>query len=164
MLGSSKDLVWYLPGLGDLTSTDSTKTLDELAPDWVPFVGPWLGFVTVLAIVWRGRRLGPLVFEPLPVVVKAVETAEGRARLYHDSHAIDRARDNLRAGTLVRLAKELRLGPDATADGVAEAAARHLARPAADIKELVHEHPGNEARLVKWSQELDKLENEVRTR
>ena len=164
MLGSSKDLVWYLPGLGDLTSTDSTKTLDELAPGWVSFVGPWLCFVTVLAIVWRGRRLGPLVFEPLPVVVKAVETAEGRARLYHDSHAVDRARDNLRAGTLVRLAKELRLGPDATADDVAEAAARHLARPVADIKELVHEHPRNEARLVEWSQELDKLENEVRTR
>lgn len=163
-LGSSKDLVWYIPGLGDVASGGPTKTLDELAPDWLPFLGPWLGFVTVLAMVWRGRRLGPLVFEPLPVVVKAVETAEGRARLYHDSHAVDRARDNLRAGTLVRLAKELRLGPDATADDVAEAAARHLARPVAEIKELVHGQPGNEAGLVHWSQELDKLENEVRTR
>jgi hypothetical protein len=93
-----------------------------------------------------------------------VETAEGRARLYHDSHAVDRARDNLRAGTLLRLAKELRLGPDATAEAVAEAAARHLARPASHVKELVQEHPRNEARLVQWSRELDKLENEVRTR
>ena len=104
-LGSSGDLVWYLPGLGDAAAAESTQTLDDLAPDWVAFLGPWLVFVAVLAIVWRGRRLGPLVFEPLPVVVKAVETAEGRARLYQDSHALDRARDNLRAGTLVRLRK-----------------------------------------------------------
>lgn len=163
-LGSSEDLVWYLPGLADVDAADSRHTLHDLAPDWLPFLGPWLAFVAILAMVWRGRRLGPLVFEPLPVVVKAVETAEGRARLYHDSHAVDRARDNLRAGTLLRLAKELRLGPDATADAVAEAAARHLDRPASQIKELVQEHPRNEARLVQWSQELDKLENEVRTR
>jgi hypothetical protein len=164
MLGSSRDLVWYLPGLTDVNAAGPPRTLDDLAPEWVHFLGPWLALVAALAIAWRGRRLGPLVFEPLPVVVKAVETAEGRARLYHDSHAVGRARDNLRAGTLVRLAKELRLGIDATADDVADAAARHLARPVTEIRELVGEHPRNEARLVQWSQELEKLENEVRTR
>ncbi len=163
-LGSSADLVWYLPGLGDAATSEAPQTLDELAPDWAKFLGPWLIFVAVLAMVWRGRRLGPLVFEPLPVVVKAVETAEGRARLYQDSRALDRARNNLRAGTLVRLAKALRLGPNATAEDVAEAAARQLGRRVADISQLVQEQPATEARLVQWSQELDKLENEVRTR
>lgn len=163
-LGGSKDLVWYLPGLGDMSGAGSPQTLDDLAPDWVAFLGPWLVFVAVLAMVWRGRRFGPLVFEPLPVVVKAAETAEGRARLYHDSHAVDRARDNLRAGTLVRLAKELRLGPDASADDVALAVARILGRPDGGILELINERPPNEASLVRWSRELDKLENEVRTR
>lgn len=163
-LGSSPDLVWYLPGLGDMTGAGSPQTLNDLAPDWAAFLGPWLVFVAVLAMVWRGRRFGPLVFEPLPVVVKAVETAEGRARLYHDSHAVDRARDNLRAGTLVRLARELRLGPDASADDVALAAARILGRPDGGIRELINEHPLNEASLVRWSRELDKLENEVRAR
>lgn len=163
-LGSTTDLVWYLPGLGDASTAESPQTLDELAPDWVAFVGPWLVFVAVLAVVWRGRRLGPLVFEPLPVVVKAVETAEGRARLYHDSRALDRARNNLRAGTLVRLAQALRLGAEATAGDVAEAAARQLGRPATEISSLVQEQPATEARLVQWAQELDKLENEVRTR
>ncbi|WP_457962934.1 DUF4350 domain-containing protein [Arthrobacter sp. D1-29] len=163
-VGGSKDLVWYLPGLADANGADSPATLDDLAPEWVRFLGPWLAFIAILAIIWRGRRLGPLVFEPLPVVVKAVETAEGRARLYHDSHAIDRARDNLRAGTLVRLAKDLRLGSDASAEDVAGAAARHLGRPDTGIRELLQEHPRNEARLVQWSQELEKLENEVRTR
>lgn len=163
-LGGSEVVVWYLPGLGDAAAAESTQTLDDLAPDWVAFLGPWLVFVAVLAIVWRGRRLGPLVFEPLPVVVKAVETAEGRARLYQDSHALDRARDNLRAGTLVRLAQALRVGSQATADDVVQAVARHLGRPVRDISGLIQERPGTATRLVQWSQELDKLENEVRTR
>ncbi|MGK3957286.1 DUF4350 domain-containing protein [Arthrobacter sp. R4] len=163
-LGGSGDLVWYLPGLADVSGAGSPQTLNDLAPDWVAFLGPWLVFVAALAILWRGRRFGPLVFEPLPVVVKAAETAEGRARLYHDSHAVDRARDNLRAGTLVRLAKELRLGPDASADDVARAVARIVDRPEGSLRELINERPVNEARLVRWSQELDNLENEVRTR
>ncbi|MEJ1178210.1 MULTISPECIES: DUF4350 domain-containing protein [unclassified Pseudarthrobacter] len=163
-LGGSGDLVWYVPGLADVSGAGSPQTLNELAPDWVAFLGPWLVFVAALAILWRGRRFGPLVFEPLPVVVKAAETAEGRARLYHDSHAVDRARDNLRAGTLVRLAKELRLGPEASADDVVRAVAQIVDRPEGSLRELINERPLNEARLVRWSQELDNLENEVRTR
>lgn len=170
-LGGSPDLVWYLPGLGDISAGSGAgpgsgpgPTLDQLAPDWVAYLGPWLVFVAVLAILWRGRRFGPLVFEPLPVVVKAAETAEGRARLYHDSHAVDRARDNLRAGTLVRLAKELRLGAGATAGDVTRAAAIHVDRPEDGIQGLINERPPNEARLVRWALELEKLENEVRTR
>lgn len=163
-LGSSPDLVWYLPSVADLDTSGSPQTLDELAPGWARFLGLWLTLVALAAILWRGRRHGPLVFEPLPVVVKAVETAEGRARLYHDSHAIDQARDNLRAGTLVRLSRKLRLGPGATADDIAEATARFLDRQANDIKELLDERPRSESRLVAWSQELDTLEKEVNSR
>ncbi|TLM85730.1 hypothetical protein FDW83_04435 [Pseudarthrobacter sp. NamE2] len=163
-LGSSADLVWYLPSLEDLDTSASGQTLDELAPRWVHFLGPWLLVVALAAIVWRGRRLGPLVFEPLPVVVKAVETAEGRARMYHDAHAVQQARDNLRAGTLVRLAGRLRLGPGATADEVIDAVARHLGRSAADVRGLVNDQPGTEPRLVAWAQGLNNLEKEVSSR
>jgi hypothetical protein len=163
-LGASPDLVWYLPTVEDLETGTSPQTLDELAPDWVHFLGPWLALVAAAAIAWRGRRLGPLVFEPLPVVVKAVETAEGRARLYHDSRAVDQARDNLRSGTLVRLSKHLRLGAGASAGQVVEAAAQHVGRPARQLHELVNEHPRTEARLVAWSRELDTLEKEVISR
>ncbi|VXB56877.1 conserved hypothetical protein [Arthrobacter sp. 9AX] len=163
-LGSSADLVWYLPSVEDLDTSGSPQTLNELAPDWSRFIGPWLALVALAAIVWRGRRHGPLVFEPLPVVVKAVETAEGRARLYHDAHAVGQARDNLRAGTLVRLAGMLRLGPGATADDAAEAVARYLGRPPHEIKQLLNEHPRSEARLVAWAQDLNTLEKEVSSR
>ena len=164
MLGASKDLVWYLPSLEDVTVDGAGKTLDELAPAWARFLGPWLLVVALAAVVWRGRRHGPLVFEPLPVVVKAVETAEGRARLYQDSRAISQARDNLRAGLLVRLAGKLRPGPGASAEDIIAAAARLLGRDPGEVRALVNDRPTTEAGLVAWSQALEKLEKEVMTR
>lgn len=163
-LGPSPDLVWYIPALEDLDTGGSPASLDDLAPDWVRFLGPWLVLVALAAMAWRGRRLGPLVFEPLPVVVKAAETAEGRARLYQDSRAVDQARDNLRAGALVRLSGHLRTGPGATADQVIDAAAGLLGKPVRELRELINERPGTEARLVAWSRELDTLEKEVKSR
>jgi hypothetical protein len=163
-LGGSDNLVWYLPGIADVAVEDTPKTLDELAPPWVAFLGPWLALVAVLAMVWRGRRLGPLVFEPLPVVVKAVETAEGRARLYHDAHAVDRAADNLRAGTLVRLARFLRLGPDAEPTAIIHGAARHLGRTPEEMARVLEGRPRTESELVHWAQQLESLEKEVTAR
>lgn len=164
LLGASPDLVWYLPSIEDAASNGSGKTLDDIAPAWARFLGPWLLLVAVTAVVWRGRRHGPLVFEPLPVVVKAVETAEGRARLYQDARAIDQARDNLRAGLLVRLSGKLRMGPGATAEDTISAAARILNRDATEVRALINERPATEARLIAWSQALDKLEKEVKIR
>ncbi|KQR82708.1 hypothetical protein ASF98_01505 [Arthrobacter sp. Leaf337] len=160
-LGASDNLVWYLPGLADVAEEDTPKTLDQLAAPWVAFIGPWLALVAVLAMAWRGRRLGPLVFEPLPVVVKAVETAEGRARLYHDAHAVDRAADSLRAGTLVRLARVLRLGPDAESTAIVDAAARHLGRTREETARVLEGRPRTESELVHWAQQLESLEKEV---
>ncbi|WP_404496219.1 DUF4350 domain-containing protein [Arthrobacter sp. GAS37] len=161
-LGPTPDLVWYLPGLGDVPNDGSPPTLNELAPPWVGFLGLWLAVLALLAVLWRGRRLGPLVFEPLPVVVKAVETAEGRARLYQDSRAVGQAADNLRAGTLTRLAKHFRLGPEASADAVLDAVSRNINRPAQELRMLLLDHrPRTESELVQWAQSIEKLEQEA---
>ena len=50
----------------------------------------------LLLALWRARRLGPVVTEPLPVVVRAAETVEGRARLYRRGGARDTAAEALR--------------------------------------------------------------------
>lgn len=161
-LGRDANLVWYLPGLQDASTTDKVPTLAELAPRWLGFAGPWLGLVFLLAIVWRGRRLGPLVFEPLPVVVKAAETAEGRARLYQDSRSMDLAADNLRAGTLWRLARHFNLGSDATSDSVVAACAQRLGVPAAEVRfVLIDTKPDNEGQLVQWAQQIEQMEQEA---
>ncbi|HKS00741.1 MAG TPA: hypothetical protein VJS86_03630, partial [Arthrobacter sp.] len=140
------------------------KTLAELAPAWTAFVAPWLIVVALVAMLWRGRRLGPLVFEPLPVVVKSAETAEGRARLYHEAHDVARAADTLRAGTLVRLAAALRIGPAADSVDVAAAAARHLDSSLPEMLRILQHRPGTEAELVRWAQDLVTLEKEVQAR
>jgi len=49
-----------------------------------------------LAALWRTRRLGPLVAEPLPVVVRASETVEGHGRLYRSRRSRGRAAAVLR--------------------------------------------------------------------
>jgi len=164
-LGNNPDLIWYLPGVKDISATATAPTLSELAPRWLAYAGPWLGVVTLLAIAWRGRRMGPLVFEPLPVVVKAAETAEGRARLYQDARAVTRAAENLRAGTLTRLARHFNLGAEATKDAVVDASARRLDRPAQEIRwVLVDFTPETEGQLVQWAQELERMEEEASTR
>lgn len=163
-LGAGNRLIWYLPGIEDVPASVTGPKLSDLAPDWVAFLGPWLAVVALLAMLWRGRRLGPLVTEPLPVVVKAVETAEGRARLYHDARAVGHASESLRAGTMVRLARALRLGGDVAADGVIEATARHLGQPREQTAELLNATPRTEAQLVHWAQQLERLEKEVTPR
>jgi hypothetical protein len=62
----------------------------------------------VLAL-WRGRRLGPVVEEPLPVVVRAAETVEGRSRLYRKAGARDVAAEALRRAAVRRLGTALGL-------------------------------------------------------
>ncbi|SDW31062.1 protein of unknown function [Arthrobacter sp. cf158] len=164
-LGNNTDLVWYTPGVRDVAANDSTPTLNELAPRWLAFAGPWLAVVALLAIMWRGRRMGPLVFEPLPVFVKAAETAEGRARLYQDSRAVDRAADNLRAGTLARLARHFNLGADAGKDSIVAAAAQHLGRPAPEVRSILIDFmPADEGQLVQWAQQIERIEQEATAR
>lgn len=164
-LGTGPELVWYTPGLGDVPAGSDPPTLDELAPPWLAFLGPWMAVVALLSMLWRGRRLGPLVFEPLPVVVQAAETAEGRARLYQDSRAVDRAADNLRAGAMTRIARHFNLGAEADADAVVDAVSRRLGRPPQEIRTALVEHqPHNEGQLVHWAQQIERLEEEATAR
>jgi len=81
LLGAAPELVWYTPGVGDLT-TDAAPTLGELSPGWVLPATALVVLTALAAAFWRGRRFGPLIVENLPVTVRANETMQGRARLY----------------------------------------------------------------------------------
>ncbi len=164
-LGNNPVLVWYQPTPADLAPADALVDPLNLLPEWVNPVMLWLLATGLLAVLWRGRRLGPLVTEPLPVVVRAAETAEGRARLYQDSSSLDRAAANLRAATLLRLASRLRLPATSSVAEVVDAAARHSGRTPADLDRLLRtDAPASNAHLVRWSQDLDSLEKEIDAR
>ncbi|WP_345425240.1 DUF4350 domain-containing protein, partial [Actinomycetospora chlora] len=96
LLGAHRDLLWYLP-VPPPAEPGAQRGLSELLPaGWI--WGPVQLLVAGLAVaLWRGRRLGPVVAEDLPVVVPAGETVRGRARLYGRAGARDRAAAALRA-------------------------------------------------------------------
>ena len=78
-------------------SDDSPDSAGPPPPDDHPLLDafpPWflalliqLALVALLIVLWRARRLGPPVTEPLPVEVRAAETVLGRARLYQRARA-----------------------------------------------------------------------------
>ena len=161
LLGEHETLVWYQPSPADL----STPTIAELTPGWVNPVA-WLALLVGLAAaVWRGRRLGPVVIENLPVVVKTTETMEGRARLYAREGSRLRALDALRVGTLRRLAEGLALGRAAGVDDIINAVASITGRdPQALRALLVGAEPGSDRDLVHLSDRLLELERQVAKR
>jgi hypothetical protein len=160
LLGRSDVLVWYLPGLDDVTAPPA---LGELSPRWVTPSVLLLLTAGFAAAFWRGRRLGPLVVENLPVVVRASETMEGRARLYQRSSARRRALDALRVGTVSRLASAQRLGRSAPVDDVAWATAARTGRDPQQVRHLLLDaDPATDAELVRLSDDLLTLERDLR--
>ncbi|HEY8589433.1 MAG TPA: DUF4350 domain-containing protein [Naasia sp.] len=163
LLGETGRVVWYLPTLFDLDTGDQQPSLADLTPEWVTPVLVLLVALFLAAAVWRGRRLGPLVVENLPVVVPARETMEGRARLYQRSSARGRALDGLRVGTLRRLSGMLALSRSASVEDVVHAAAAALGRPADELRRLLlDDDPANDAALLDLSDRLLRLERDVR--
>jgi hypothetical protein len=163
LLGQQPSLVWYLPTLADVESS-GPPTLAELSPPWLIPVIALLGILIVSAAVWRGRRFGPLVVENLPVIVRASETMEGRARLYQKGSARVRALDSLRIGSIDRLALTCGLPRLASVDDVVGAVASATGRPADEVRSiLVDTLPRNDRDLVELSDELLTLERETRT-
>lgn len=158
LLGQHRTLVWYLPGLDDRPVT-GPPDIAALTPGWVTPVLLLLVVVFVAAAVWRGRRFGPLVVENLPVVVRAGETREGRARLYQRSSARLRAADSLRIGAVGRLAAVAGLPRTATATEVADAIAALVGRDRQQLRGLlVDDIPRTDGDLVALSDHLAELE------
>ena len=161
LLGEHDTLVWYLPGIGDLDGSGAGAA-EAATPDWLtPAIG-LLMIAGIAAAVWRGRRLGPLVIENLPVTVRASETMLGRARLYERSGSRLRALDALRIGTVQRLARTAGLSRHATVDEVIVAAAALSGRAPSDLRTLLLDRePATDPELVQLSDELLILERDV---
>lgn len=162
LLGATERLVWYRP-VPEQDADVSGAFTDEL-PGWVR-AGAWqLAVAALLAAVWRARRLGRLVPEPLPVVVRASETTEGRARLYRRGRSREHAAGLLRAAAIRRLTATAHLPDGETGPHAVDALVRTLAyrtrRSAAEIAALLTgPPPADDAALVRLADDLDALEN-----
>jgi len=158
-LGRRPSLVWYLPDPLELSAASTPPTLSELVPSWVRWVLIDIAIAVGFALAWQARRLGRLVTEPLPVVVRAAETQEGRARLYRRARARGRAAATLRTACLRRLAARLDVPPEATPEIVAELVATATGADPVQVRELLlGSAPADDAALVRLADRLDALE------
>jgi hypothetical protein len=139
------------------------KTLYDLIPGGVGWAAVQLALAVLLVAFWRGRRLGPVVAERLPVVVRAAETVEGRGRLYRARRARDRASAALRAAALDRMTPRLGLSRDATPDEILAALAMRTGDGAARLRfDLYGPAPTDDPGLVSLADRLDAVERRVR--
>ncbi|WP_396929824.1 DUF4350 domain-containing protein [Mycolicibacterium sp.] len=163
LAGEQQRLIWYAPQKpeGDGAAGSS---LTDLMPGAVTWLLWQLCLVVVLLAVWQGRRLGPLVAEKLPVVVRASETVEGRARLYRSRRARGQAAEALRTATLQRLTPRLGLGPNASPAAVTSAIAQRYAGDPNAVQHLLFgPPPSTDSDLLHLAHALDDIERQVTT-
>ena len=161
LLGQQGRLVWYVADPADLAA-DEGFAISELLPPWLGPSAVLLLAALLAVMLWRGRRLGPLVTEPLPVVVRAVESTDARGRIYRRTHDRDHAAQILREATRRRLSEALGLPPHTHTDVVADAAATRAARDATQVRGLLTAQTvPTDAALVQLGRRLIDLENEV---
>ncbi|SDE58140.1 DUF4350 domain-containing protein [Auraticoccus monumenti] len=162
VLGRHAELVWLTAPEPEPEDTGPTG---PEAPSLLP---PWwlLACLQVLVafaalLVWRGRRLGPIVTEGLPVVVPAGEAVEGHGRLYHRIGAREHAAEVLRGATLSRLGR--RLGPSDPL-ALVEVVGTQTGLQTEWLRSvLTGPAPTDDAGLARLATQLHEIEERVRT-
>lgn len=163
-LGQEDRLVWYVPTLEDLVGDDGVS-LATLLPEWLrPAL--WMTVVATIALLlWRARRLGALATEPLPVVVKAIETTRSRGRLYRRAGDRAHAAEALRGAARVRAADRLGLGAQTDTDILVRDLARRTGLPLPEVEALLGPSapvPTTDHDLITLANRLAELDREVR--
>jgi hypothetical protein len=161
LAGTNPRLIWYAPQQREGES-DAGVSPSDLIPPAVLWITIQLCLAVALFAIWQGRRLGPLVAERLPVVVRASETVEGRGRLYRSRRARDRAADALRTATLQRMLPRVGLANNAEPPAVIEAVAQRCGvHPQSLAHTLFGPPPASDDDLVNLARELDNIERQV---
>jgi len=159
-------IVWLTPPVAaqPAAAVTGAKSVFGLVPLTAYLVIAQLVIALLLAVAWRARRLGPLVAEPLPVVVRAAETVEGHGRLYQARHSRGKAGQVLRSAALDRLIRVAGLPRTADAGTVVTALAQRSSLSEKRITELLYgSAPKSDQALLALARDLDDLEREVST-
>ena len=158
VFGTHGEITWLMARAEQ--ASDSTRP-PSLLPPWWPIALGQCALAFVVVAIWRGRRLGPILSEPIPVRVRAAETVEGHGQLYHRLTARDRAAEALRAGATARLSRAF--GHAGDPEALSDAVANRTGRDPAEVRGLlVDAVPGSDDDLVNLARHLDRLEQEAR--
>lgn len=162
MLGQSAELLWLIPSGADGPDGGAGDSYSPW-PAWSTPVAVVLALGTVLFAIVRGRRLGRLATEPLPVTVRAAETTESRGHLYRRSRDLARTAAILRAGTRGRLQRRLGVARTDPLDTLVTAVVAATGEPRERIQTLLADtEPATTRDLVRLGTDLADLERKVR--
>lgn len=153
-------LTWYDPtGGGDVP--DPSPSLEFFPPGTGSAIVALLLSLVAVAL-WRGRRFGALVTEPLPVVIRSSEATAGTARLYRVARAYGRASASLRAGAASRMGKRLGITRTSDKEHLINAITRATGRPSSEISSLLYgPPPTSESAMMELIAHIDTIEEEV---
>ncbi|MDP3712111.1 MAG: DUF4350 domain-containing protein [Mycobacteriales bacterium] len=158
VIGTGDVVHWVVPGPTVLSEEGTGRPLWSLLDMSVRAAALALALAFTVLALWRARRLGRVVVEPLPVVVRAAEAVEGRSRLYEAAGAREAAAESLRAGTRHRLVTRLGLPPDTGRDSLVATAAARAGRDPAGVDALLYgAAPVDDTALVRLADDLDAL-------
>ena len=135
VFGTSPNLVWLMSPVPAPIDGDGSAGTPTLLPAWWQMAMVQFFVAFLVAAIWRGRRLGPIMTEPLPVTVRASETVEGHGRLYSRLNARDRAAEALRSGSRSRLSRAYGHADDPLA--LSAAVAAQTGRDPAKVRALL---------------------------
>jgi len=158
VFGAQANLTWLM---SREQAPGADPTAPGLLPPWWPMALAQAAVAFAVVAVWRGRRLGPIMTEPLPVTVRATETVEGHGRLYHRLDAYDRAASTLRAGTIGRLSRAYGHPDDPLA--LSAVLADRTGLDHVQVRRMLNDaRPATDDDLVTLARDLDRLEQEAR--
>lgn len=176
VIGKRDNAVWYLGSYFDtsvLTWTSPDNPSGPAQRDDIPastdFLPPGTGnvvFALALAVfvaaLWRARRFGPLVHEPLPVVIRSSESTRGRARLYRSAAASGRAAASLRASAATRIGARIGMPRSSDRAVFVAATARASGRTVEQVDAVLYgPPPATESAMMDLIEQIDTLEREV---
>jgi hypothetical protein len=148
LLGAGERVLWLVPRPGRAVAGDQVP-LDSLIADQVTTGALWLLVLAGVVALWRGRQLGRVVEEPLPVVVRA---AGARAT----------AAAALRAATRDRVVRRVGLPPGAEPPGVVQLVAERTGSDPAVLQALLYGGaPADDPALVRLAEDLRALEHSL---
>jgi hypothetical protein len=161
LLSQRSQVVWYLPTAADPgLATAGSMSLAQLLPTWITPVLLQLLFVFVVGALWRGRRLGPLLREDLPVLVQSYETEVGRANLMQRNQDRNGAASALRASARTRLVRMAGLSAASTdAEVIAATATRTGGSPTEVASALTPGHVSSDSDLITLARQLNQLQH-----
>ena len=159
---NTRAVQWVPGGLGAGPAPPSRRGLLNLLPPRLLWATLQLFLAVVVLALWRARRLGRPVVEPLPVVVRAAETVEGAGRMLHAAHARDCG-----VGVAAHGKRHPAVAGAAARSGRRASGRHHAGRPPRrtsrpEVAEVLYGgEPRDDTALVRLARELPRLEAEV---